>query len=138
MTEPQTAGLVGISAAEARALQRAWVFGHDYWIIPWVSEGAALLSVAIEDRFYAGAANADFQVMASPGPTPTTPGLVVVFAHKRWMGNGDLVLLMNELGYGRANDDGDILLIVPAGEPAYREMAESLIASWAIWLGARP
>jgi hypothetical protein len=39
---------------------------RDWWVIPWLTEAAGDLSLAIEKRYYAGEANDDFQAIIGP------------------------------------------------------------------------
>jgi hypothetical protein len=60
---------------------RRYLESHDWWVIPRVSEAASDLMGRVEQTYYMGDANSDFEIVVTGGATV----LCVAFAHKRRM-----------------------------------------------------
>ena len=109
---------------EARAEARRKLGSRSWWILPWVGERSADLSIAIERRFYDGEANADFEVLIGGLPNWRLP-CTVAFAHKRRMTAAQLAALCGEAGLPlevaaleRALATQDVVLGIAPGEEA--------------------
>jgi hypothetical protein len=78
-----------VMLVEARELIRERIKGREHWIfVCSASEAGAEFLGDIEDRYYAGKANADFDLFIQP------TGIAIALCHKRRMSAGQLLRIL--------------------------------------------
>ena len=125
---------------EVKEKMRGMVSSRDWWVIPWIGPESGDLSTLIEERYYDGPANRDFQLFT--GPLPFATGVCIVsFARKSRMSAEELHGLLIESGVDRSLADAilpdgerDVLIPVPTTDPETRQRASAYVRAWFRWL----
>lgn len=123
---------------DVRLLINRAVASRDWWIIPWINELSGDLSLAIEQDYYAGEANADFVIFTGPLP--------VSIAHKSRMPARCLASILASRAvkpiqtvaeWSHALSSQDVIITLPEDEDA-QAAAFTLVNAWHDWVIADP
>jgi hypothetical protein len=125
-----------LTDTQTRGFIRGLVESRQWWILPWMNQSAAELSMEIERRFYASKAEGDF--VAFLGPAPITA------ARKCRMSREQLADLLAELctaqgwtseQWREAIAEHDILVTVGEADSDSETLAH--LMAWHDWLEGR-
>ncbi len=88
---------------------------NEWWLIVMASKAGCKLGGLIEERFYRGKANADFELLMIPGAATKQDGAPILFglalAHKRRMSHGDLLMMIQgHMGHATGEPDSDMVI----------------------------
>src|SRR5262245_12482721 len=102
---------------KAREQIDAYIKSHEWWVYPHISPDAIDWTAQIEERYYMGEANADFEIVihSAPGAIGATS-----FARKTRMSARQLAEILHEIGatddvdaQAQALETQDVLILVP-------------------------
>lgn len=121
-----------LDETDIKELINRYLDSRDWWMIPYLTEGAADIVTQIEERFYRGAKNADFHLLMGP----SLPGGTVAFAHKRWLKRSVLQRWLRKFtpDLPAIGAEQDILLPIWKDE-GNREDIVSTMTRFGAWLG---
>lgn len=97
MTKP-IVGIGMLTAEEGEAMVERMVASKEYWIIPTFADSTDDFMCELEERFYGGEKNDDFEVMLGPIRIGSLRVAGCAFAHKKHCPPDELARFINRRG----------------------------------------